>query len=111
MSIYKQAHYAQPTAHLDLRHRLEVLDVVRAFARPGRSALVVSHDINLAARTGDRLALLSEGCVRAVGPPAEVLRPELLRSAYGVEAEVVEAPDGAPLVVVRSRTPTPGAGC
>ena len=89
----------EPTAHLDLRHRIELLARVRAFVAEGGSALVVSHDLDLAARTSDRLALLAGGSLVEVGPPGDVLRPEVLRGAFGVEAEVVMGPDGAPLVV------------
>ncbi len=91
----------EPTAHLDLRHRAVVLERVRAFAAAGGAALVVSHDLTLAARSCGRLALLADGVLAACGAPAEVLRPELLRQVFDVEAEVHAAPDGAPLVVPR----------
>jgi iron complex transport system ATP-binding protein len=94
----------EPTAHLDLAHRVAVLDLVRDFARDGRSALVVSHDLSLAARASDRLALLSEGLVLDCGTPAEVLTPENLMTAFGISADVIQAPDGSPLVVPRSAT-------
>lgn len=89
----------EPTAFLDLRHRLDVLGRVRAFAAAGGSALVVSHDLGLAARACDRLALLAEGRILAVGAPAEVLVPPLLRAAFAIEARVGPGPDGAPVVV------------
>lgn len=71
----------------------------------GRSALVVSHDLTLSARTVDRMALLENGIVHAVGPPADVLTVANLRSVFGVEAEILQAPDGAPLVIPRSVHP------
>ena len=89
----------EPTAFLDLRHRLEVLELVRALAREGRSALVVSHDLGLAARFCDRMAVLSDGEVLAQGRPSEVLVPDVLRRAYGIEATLVPGPGGFPLVV------------
>jgi len=89
----------EPTAFLDLRHRLDVLARVRAFAEAGGSALVVSHDLGLAARACDRLALLADGRILAVGRPAEVLVPPLLRAAFAIEADVVTGPDGTPVVV------------
>jgi iron complex transport system ATP-binding protein len=94
--------FDEPTAFLDLRHRLDVLRVVRALAAEGRAALVVSHDLELAARSCDRLALLADGRVLAAGRPAEVLTAERLRLAYGVEADVFPGPDGAPIVVPRA---------
>ena len=82
-----------------MRHRLEVLAQVRAFAAAGGSALVVSHDLGIAARSCDRLALLADGRILAAGPPREVLTPAALEAAYGIRAEVFPGPDGYPVVV------------
>ncbi|MBW1845102.1 MAG: ABC transporter ATP-binding protein [Deltaproteobacteria bacterium] len=92
----------EPTAHLDLAHRVAVLDLVRDFARDGRSALVISHDLALSARASDRLALLAEGRVLDCGRPADVLTPVNLMAAFGIRADVIQAPDGSPLVIPRS---------
>lgn len=92
----------EPTAFLDLRHRLLVLGVVRALAAAGGSALVVSHDLGVAARTCDRVALLEGGRILAIGTPREVLRPDTLRAAFGIEAEVLLGADGVPVVVPRA---------
>jgi iron complex transport system ATP-binding protein len=92
----------EPTAHLDLRHRTAVLERVRTFVAGGRSALVVSHDLTLSARSADRMALLEGGSLRACGPPAEVLTVANLRAVFGVDAEILHAPDGAPLVIPRT---------
>jgi len=94
----------EPTAHLDLRHRTAVLERVQAFVRGGRSALVVSHDLSLSARSCDRLALLADGEMLAVGPPSDVLNAENLRATFDIEAEVMVGPDGAPFVIPRSAT-------
>lgn len=96
--------FDEPTAFLDLRHRVEVLALVRERVRSGASALVVSHDLGLAARFCDRLALLAGGRVLAAGPPADVLTPENLRDGFGIEADVMIAPDGPPVVVPRAPT-------
>ena len=92
----------EPTAHLDLRHRIQVLALVREFAAVGRSALVVSHDLTLAARSCHRIALLAAGAVLAAGTPSVVLTRENLRAAFGIDAEVQPAADGLPIVVPRS---------
>jgi iron complex transport system ATP-binding protein len=94
----------EPTAHLDLAHRVAVLDLVRDFARDGRSALVISHDLSQSARASDRLALLAEGRVLDCGPPVDVLTPKNLMATFGICADVIYAPDGSPLVIPRSAT-------
>jgi iron complex transport system ATP-binding protein len=91
----------EPTSHLDLAHRVAVLDCVRDFAREGRTALVVSHDLSLAARSCDVLALLAKGEILASGPPQDVLTVENLREVFGIRADIVTAPDGWPVVVPR----------
>jgi len=96
----------EPTAHLDLARRLEVLALVRELAAEGRSALVVSHDLGLAARASDRVALLAEGRILACGPPAEVLTPAHLRAGFGVEAQVLASPQGPVVVPVRAAPPS-----
>lgn len=91
----------EPTSHLDLRHRVTVLEQVRAFVAEGRAALVVSHDLGVATGSADRLALLEGGRLVALGTAAEVVRPETLRAVFGVEAHVIEAPGGGRVVVPR----------
>ena len=91
----------EPTAFLDLAHRVDLLGVVRNFARLGGGALVVSHDLGLAARVCDRLVVLAEGEVIAQGEPGAVLQPEVLLRAFGVEADIFEGPDGRPVVLAR----------
>lgn len=79
----------EPTAHLDLRFQVEILRHVREQTSAGVGALVVLHDLNLAARGADRLVLLSQGRVVATGKADEVLTRDLLRSVYGTEVEIV----------------------
>jgi len=88
----------EPTSHLDLRHRIDVLRIVRRLAGQGCGVLVVSHDLTLAARSCDRIVVLADGRVLADGAPSAVLSPALLHEAFGIDADVVPAPDGAPLV-------------
>ncbi len=95
----------EPTAFLDLRHRIDLLAVVRDCVRRRGGALVVSHDLGLAARVCDRIVVLSEGEVLAQGCPADVLEPSLLKAAFGMAADVIPGPDGRPLVVPRIEDP------
>ena len=89
----------EPTAFLDLKHRLEVLAEVRRFVAAGGGALVVSHDLTLAARACDRLVLLGGGEVVAVGRPEDVLTPANLARAFAIDAQIVTGPDGRLIVL------------
>jgi ABC-type cobalamin/Fe3+-siderophores transport system ATPase subunit len=92
----------EPTSHLDLRNQLLIVRLVRQLTREqGMAALVVGHDINLAARHSDTLALFHEGRVAATGRPTEVLQAPLLRATYGVEVELIPTDDGPPIVQAR----------
>lgn len=74
----------EPTNHLDPRYVVEVLRLLRQLARAGASVLVVLHDLNLAARVADRVLLLHQGQVVALGKPNEVLSPPILEAVYDV---------------------------
>ena len=82
----------EPTSNLDVLHQLKVLDVVRQLVDDGLAAIAAIHDLNLAARYCDRLVLLCDGRVLAEGPPAEVLSPDTIESAFGVESAVYRDP-------------------
>ena len=97
----------EPTAHLDIGHQLDVLERIRSFAhREGRAVLLAVHDLNLAARFADRIAVLSHGRLVATGAPAEVLSPELLEQVWGVVAEIrTDRQSGLPYLLPRLTPP------
>ena len=80
----------EPTVHLDLRHQVEVMDLVGDLnARDGTTILAVLHDLGLAAHFFPRLILLDRGRVVADGAPADVLAPERIREVFGVDPAFV----------------------
>ena len=90
----------EPAASLDLRHRLSMMEALKQEAA-GRSVAVVvaMHDVSLAGRYCDRLALMSEGMIVAEGHPESVLTAENLRAVFGVETTVqVDPASGHPQV-------------
>lgn len=91
----------EPTSALDLRWQMHTLQALRNAARErGAIACVAMHDLNLAARSCDRLVLLGPQGLLADGAPGTVLRSELLREAFRVEARIEHHIDAAPVVVV-----------
>ena len=76
----------EPTVHLDLRHQVEVMELVGDLnTRDGTTILAVLHDIGLAAHFFPRLVLLDRGRIVADGSPADVLTPERIREVFGVD--------------------------
>lgn len=83
----------EPTVYLDISGQIEVMDLIRGLNKDeGITVISVLHDINLASRYCDRIALLSEGRLEAIGTPAEVLNAETIQSVYGVEVSVRKDP-------------------
>lgn len=78
----------EPVAALDPRHQFSTMDIVRQFVKDGGGALVVLHDIALAARYATRMVWMKESRIVADGPPEETLTPERLAEIYGVQASV-----------------------
>lgn len=91
----------EPTAHLDLPHQVALLGLVRRFAREdGLAVLGIFHDLNLASEYCDDLALLQEGRLVALGPPAEVLSAEGIAAVYGISVPVLRHPEsGRPAIL------------
>ncbi|WP_254553176.1 ABC transporter ATP-binding protein [Kitasatospora sp. MMS16-BH015] len=95
----------EPTTFLDLRHQLEVLDLVSELhAEAGRTVVMVLHDLGQAARYADHLVVLDGGRLAAAGPPAEVLTAELVERVFQVPCRIIPDPEtGTPLVVPFAR--------
>jgi iron complex transport system ATP-binding protein len=89
----------EPTTSLDVRHEMELFELMRRLVDGGLACLVITHHINLAARFADRMILLGEGRVAAEGSPAEVVRPETLKRVFGWPVAVTIWCDGSPQVV------------
>jgi iron complex transport system ATP-binding protein len=89
----------EPTASLDLRHEMELFELVRGLVDGGLAGMVITHHLNLAARFADRMLLLSEGRVVAEGPPEEVMRQDVLRRVFQWPVAVTPWCDGSPQVV------------
>jgi iron complex transport system ATP-binding protein len=86
----------EPTASLDVRHEMELFELVSGLVREqGLAALIVSHHLNAAARFADRLVLLAAGRVVADDTPERVLDPARLTAVFEWPIAVHRLPDGA----------------
>lgn len=84
----------EPTTWLDARHQLEVMATARRLAAQGRAVGMVSHDLCLALRTADRVAVLAGGRLQAAGTPDEVFASGVLEEAFGVRLRRFAAENG-----------------
>ncbi|MFP5288768.1 MAG: ABC transporter ATP-binding protein [Thermoanaerobaculia bacterium] len=84
----------EPTIYLDARHQRDLASLLlRLEAEAGRTVVIATHDLNLASLLGDRLIALLEGKILASGPPAEIVRPDLLECLFRTRFEVVRGGD------------------
>jgi iron complex transport system ATP-binding protein len=83
----------EPTAALDPRHQLTVMELLRAAAHAGNAILAIMHDLSLAARFADRVLVMDHGVLVADGSSAEALTPERLATVFGIEATTVDVGD------------------
>jgi iron complex transport system ATP-binding protein len=90
----------EPTNHLDIRARFELLELVHTV---GVTTLAVLHDLDLAARSCDRLVVLDAGRVVAAGPVLSALTPEVLSAVFGVTAVTERHHDGIVRVTYGAR--------
>jgi iron complex transport system ATP-binding protein len=89
----------EPISALDLRHQLEVLDLVESYTKArGLATMCVLHDLTAAARVADRVAILCRGQLVADGPPADILTAGRLADVFEVDAEIVTTRSGRPVI-------------
>jgi iron complex transport system ATP-binding protein len=100
----------EPTAHLDLQHQSQLLNLVQKLARRHRLAVLMAlHDLNLVALYAHRVALLVAGRLQALDTPDRVLTPEQLSAAFNTPVSVIPHPEyGTPLVLPDGRWPPTG---
>ena len=89
----------EPTSSLDIKHAMEILELLKQSVASGLTVILTTHGLDLAARFSDRMLLLSEGQVAAEGTPDEVVNEETLADVYGWPVKVEWEPTtGSPMV-------------
>ena len=92
----------EPLNNLDMSHAVATMRQLRRAADElGKTIVLVLHDINFASCYADRILVLRDGRIACQGPPAEIMRPEVLRDIYGLEATI--HPVGGDLIAVYYR--------
>ena len=101
-AVCQEANYLlldEPTSSLDLRHQLEVMEMIGSLVREkGVGAVMAMHDLNLASRFSDKVVMLDRGRVFCEGRPFDVITAENISAVYGVNATVIRN-NGYPYVL------------
>lgn len=98
----------EPTTFLDLHYQLQLLELLKSLnQQQSLSIITVLHDINLAARYSDRLALLRQGHLWTVGPPAEILTPTILRDVFEIDVEIFQTSVGVQICPLAASSSQP----
>ena len=92
----------EPAAGLDPDAQLRIMDILEARARGGSGVILTLHDLTLAARYCDRIAVLSAGRLLALGPPRQALAADVLLAAFALNGELIETGAGPVLAAKRS---------
>jgi len=93
----------EPTSHLDMNHRMEVMEIVERLNRDhGTTIIIISHDLALSAEQCRRLILLDRGRIAADGPPDSVITEENIRSVYHCDVTIQRNVSTGSLVVLPS---------
>ena len=84
----------EPTSHLDMKYKLEVMEYLQNMARKDMTILVAEHDISLMARYCDICIIMKKGSIVTIGDPKKVITEDLIRQVYEVDARVGLDVDG-----------------
>lgn len=76
----------EPTSHLDMKYKLQVMEYLRDMAHSDMTVMVAEHDISLMARYCDICIIMKKGSIVAIGDPKEIITEDLIREVYEVES-------------------------
>ncbi len=80
----------EPTANLDLKHQMEVMKLLKDLVSKGMTVAIAIHDLNLASMFADKIVMMKNGKIFAVGKPKDVITPENVESVYDVKVKILD---------------------
>ncbi|MFD2932386.1 heme ABC transporter ATP-binding protein [Spirosoma flavum] len=90
----------EPTIGLDLLHQHQMLELTREFTKRGFCAVVILHDLNLAAQYADQIVMLRAGKVEAAGTPRDVITSENIQRVFNLKVWLIEHPEmDCPMII------------
>lgn len=81
----------EPTSNLDIKHQIEVMKILKQLSlKRNMLVVIICHDINISAKYADKIIMLADGTIHAVGTPSEVITEKNILEVYGVESTVID---------------------
>lgn len=93
----------EPSAHLDIKYKVQIMEILSALSRTGIGIVIASHDINLITRFCDRILLLSKGRIVGYGRPEDVVTEESIKEVFDIDVEIVHS-HGVPYMLPTGST-------
>ncbi len=91
----------EPTSNLDIKHQMDVTRILKELSeQEGMTVIMISHDLNIAARYSDYVIMMYDKHIYRIGTPEDVITEENIREVYKVESKVIED-DGRPYVILK----------
>ena len=91
----------EPTSNLDIKHQMDVSRILKEMTKKENIIVImISHDLNIAAKYSDHVIMLHDGGIYAIGTPEDVINSANIRTVYGVESEII-MDDGRPHVILK----------
>uniref|UniRef100_A0A7V0Z5G1 ABC transporter ATP-binding protein n=1 Tax=candidate division WOR-3 bacterium TaxID=2052148 RepID=A0A7V0Z5G1_UNCW3 len=82
----------EPTSHLDIKHQVRIMELLKGLNQNGMTIVVVNHDLNLSSRFCKKLILLRKGSIYKTGTPEMIIDKKIVMDVYGVETEIIIHP-------------------
>ncbi len=95
----------EPTTYLDITHQIELLELFSALHQQGRTFVAVLHDINQACRYATHLIAMRDGRIVAEGVPSQIVTPELMKTVFDLDCDVISDPVSATPLIIPHRKP------
>lgn len=92
----------EPNTHLDLKHQVQIFELLKSLKKEGKTIIAVSHDINLASFYADRLIFIKDGIIKYDGNVNSILKEEIIQEIFEVEAKVlIDQHNNIPQLIIK----------
>jgi len=94
----------EPTSNLDIKHQLEVMEIIKNLVSESNLKVIMAiHDLNLALKYADKVAIMKDGVIYKMGKTTSVLTPEIIEEVFEVEVRLIDHDEGIYISLIKSK--------